>query len=94
MTAEIRIPARVDDPPHLIIWSMDELMPIVFGFLIGLFIDQKLIFTGVGWLVSKAYVRFRDTHPNGYILHMIYSWGFWPSRTKLLPNPYIQRFFP
>ena len=27
----VRIPTRADDPPHMLLWSADEIMPIIGG---------------------------------------------------------------
>ncbi len=90
----IPIPARIDEPPHLMLWSLDELMPMIVGLLVGIIVEQKLICVFAGFLLTKAYIKFRDSTPDGYMLHLIYAYGFWPSKSKTMINPYIKRLFP
>lgn len=90
----VRIPRRIDDPPHLLLWSADELAPMLIGLLIGVIIDKALICVFAGWLVTSAYRRFRDNAPDGYFLHVLYSYGFLFTKARSLVNPYIKRFFP
>ncbi|MDF5223363.1 type IV conjugative transfer system protein TraL, partial [Vibrio parahaemolyticus] len=40
------------------------------------------------------YRRFRDNHPDGYMLHMLYWGGFIATKAKSLKNPFIRRYFP
>ncbi len=44
----VKIPRRVDEPPHLLLWSADELAPMLLGLTIGVIIGKALIcFLGV-----------------------------------------------
>ncbi|MBC8386325.1 MAG: type IV conjugative transfer system protein TraL [Gammaproteobacteria bacterium] len=91
---QVRIPSRIDDPPHLLMWSLDEMAPILIGLTFGIFIGQALILTLAGLVLTNFYRRFRDNNPDGYMLHMLYNAGFLPPKGKLMINPYIKRFFP
>lgn len=90
----IKIPARIDDPPHILLWSADELAPMLLGLTFGMFIGQVLICVLIGFFVTSAYRKFRDNSPDGYFLHMLYHAGFIPSKGKSMINPFIRRFFP
>lgn len=89
----ISIPTRVDDPPHILLWSADELAPIIIGMLIGMMIEQALYTTTAGWLVARQYSKFRDNHADGYLLHILYWYGF-SREKKSMPLTMIRRFFP
>jgi len=91
---ETRIPIRQDRPPSVLLWEADELAPVMLGITIGIFIEQLLICTGFALLLTSAYRKFRDNHPDGYLLHMIYSWGYLPTKARSLVNPFVKRFFP
>ncbi|ALE65099.1 conjugative transfer protein TraL (plasmid) [Salmonella enterica subsp. enterica serovar Typhimurium] len=39
----VKIPRRVDEPPHLLLWSADELAPMLLGLTIGVIIGKALI---------------------------------------------------
>jgi len=90
----INIPSRIDDPPHLLLWSMDELAPMLIGLVVGIVLEEALIFTALGFVVTSFYRRFRDNNPDGYLLHMLYYAGFLPPKGRLMINPYIKRFQP
>ncbi|WP_249925480.1 type IV conjugative transfer system protein TraL [Escherichia coli] len=47
-----------------------------------------------GLLVTNLYRRFRDNHPDGYLLHMIYWAGFIMTKAKSLKNPFVRRYLP
>ena len=88
------IPVRADDPLHVLLWSIDELIPMVAGLMIGMIIRQALLCFLVGMAVSSLYRRFRDSHADGYLEHLFYHYGFGFSRSKSMVNPFIKRFFP
>lgn len=90
----VHIPRRIDEPPHLLLWSADELAPMLIGLVVGLVLGKALICTLAGFLVTNLYRRFRDSRPDGYLLHMIYWSGLLPSKARSLVNPFIRRFFP
>jgi conjugal transfer pilus assembly protein TraL len=33
----VSIPSYIDDPPHFLLWSADEMAPILLGLVIGIF---------------------------------------------------------
>lgn len=89
----IRIPPRIDEPPHILLWSVDELAPMLLGLSFGILIGQALICFLIGFCITSAYRKFRDNHPDGYLLHLLYYAGFLPLKGKMI-NPYIKRLFP
>ena len=90
----IHIPRHIDDPQQLLLWSADEVMPIILGLLIGMIIGKALICTMIGFVVMHQYRKFRDNHPDGFLQHAAYEWGFMPSAAPSFGNPYIRQLFP
>ncbi len=91
----VKIPRRIDDPPHLLLWSADEFAPMLVGLVIGVVLGKALPCFLIGLAVTNLYRRFKDNHPDGYILHMAYWWGLLPAgKARSLPNPYIRRMLP
>ena len=90
----VTIPGRIDDPPHVLLWSADELVPMLVGLCFGIFIEQALICTAIGFVITSGYRKFRDSSPDGYLLHLLYHYGFLPAKGKSMLNPYIRRLFP
>ena len=88
------IPTRVDDPPHILLWSSDELMPSMLGLVVGVFIGKALICCAIGFAVTALYRKFRDNNPDGYMLHVLYWSGIYPNKAKSFKNPLVRRYFP
>lgn len=91
----VRIPRRIDEPPHFLMWSADEIAPMLLGLTVGVFIGQVFICLIVGVLVTNFYKKFRDNHPDGFILHLIYWHGFTKQKKNgSMKNPFIRRYLP
>lgn len=90
----VKLPRRVDEPPHLLLWSADEIVPMILGLTIGMMIGQALMLFLAGLLITNLYRRFRDNHPDGYLLHMLYRWGVPVTRASSFKNPFIRKYFP
>lgn len=90
----VKIPRRVDEPPHLLLWSADELSPILIGLVVGVMIGKAFICCVVGLIVTNFYRKFRDNHPDGHLLHLLYWAGLPITKSRLFKNPFIRRFFP
>ncbi|EIC23882.1 type IV conjugative transfer system protein TraL [Thiorhodovibrio frisius] len=90
----LALPHGVDDPPSLLLWRLDELIPLVLMLVIGMLSDRLLIFLALGLGLSRLYGRFRDSRPDGFTLH----WGYWhglvPLKARRCPNPFTRRFQP
>ncbi|TDX26810.1 conjugal transfer pilus assembly protein TraL [Modicisalibacter xianhensis] len=90
----VRIPSRIDDPVHVLLWSLDELAPMFCGLILGMAIGQATIGFLVGLMVTNFYRRYRDTHPDGYLLHIVYWAGFVFTKARSMVNPYVRRYLP
>ncbi len=90
----VKIARRVDEPPHLLLWSADEIAPMLLGLTIGIVLAQAVLFFLIGLAITKVYARFRDNHPDGIILHLLYWSGLLSTKARSMKNPYIRRFYP
>lgn len=92
----VKIPRRVDEPPHLLLWSMDEILPLLIGLVMGVMIDKLGVCLVVGFIITKLYSKYRDSRPDGYLLHIIYWMGVPATRRKarIFKNPFVRRYFP
>ncbi|MGN1393019.1 MAG: type IV conjugative transfer system protein TraL [Succinivibrionaceae bacterium] len=88
----IEFPHGVDEPPIILLWSIDELLPLIVGILIGMQIGQALICTIIGLFISKLYSRFLDIKPQGYLLHLLYWYGIYFRSYRTMPNPFKREF--
>lgn len=95
MSDVVKIPRYIDDPPHLLLWSADEVAPIGLGLVLGIFADQLAVFSAIGFAASYIYRRFRDGRPDGFLFHWLYWYGFWPGRGgTVMRNPFERRYLP
>lgn len=90
----IKIPQRIDDPPHILLWSADEILPMMLGLIIGIIIKQALICFLIGLGITNLYKRFRDNHPDGVLLHILYWYGLVKGRAKSMKSPFVRNYFP
>jgi len=88
----VEIPRYVDDSPHILLWSADELAPLIIGLVFGILLGQALIFTVAGLSLTKVYARYRDGRPDGFFVHALYWAGLLPTRARSIPNPFARRF--
>ena len=90
----IELPRSIDDPPNVLLWTVDEIVRVTLGVIIGILADNLLFFTVVGAGVTSVYKRFRDGRPDGYLLHLIYWAGFLRCGARTIPNPYCREYLP
>lgn len=90
----VKVPNRIDDAPHLLMWSADELVPMLLGLVAGVLIGQAFICLMAGVLVTNLYRRFCDNNPDGFLLHLLYWNGFIPTKAKSFKNPYARKYLP
>jgi conjugal transfer pilus assembly protein TraL len=90
----VKIPSRIDDPVHVLMWSLDEMAPIFCGLILGMAIGQAMIGLGIGLVITNFYRRYRDNHPDGYLLHIAYWGGFMFTKARSMVNPFIRRYLP
>ncbi len=90
---QIVIARYVDDPPHFLLWQVDELAPPVLGLMAGITADNVVVFLLLGFGCNFIYRRFRDNHPRGFLLHLAYYYLGMPLRGRCFPNPFIREFF-
>ena len=88
MAIEVEIPIYADEPPHFLLWAVDEIMPILLG------LGHIFIATVISFVVSHFYKKFRDQHADGYLYHLLYWYGFGFTRSPSFINPYIRILFP
>jgi conjugal transfer pilus assembly protein TraL len=89
-----KIPAHIDEPPYLLFWRIDEVLPIGVGPVAGILLAQLTICLGTGLVPARIYRRYCDNRPDGYLLHAIYWYmgaiGF--KRNRSMPNSYERDF--
>lgn len=90
----VKIPRTINDPPNVLLWTTDELAPIMIGLIAGIFSGNLLIGLVLGGVVTSLYKRFRDGRPDGYLLHLLYWIGVLPAKARTVKNPFAKQFLP
>lgn len=90
----IQIPDRIDDPPHLLLWSLDEMAPPLVLLIIGVIMGTPMKLFFAGFILTYIYRRFRESKPDGYMLHLLYWYGVPFTRSRLMLNTFIRRLYP
>jgi conjugal transfer pilus assembly protein TraL len=82
------LPQGVDAPPSLLLWRLDDLIPLILMLMVGILADRLLMFVLLGLALSRLYGRFRDSRPDGFALHWAYWHGLVPLAARSCPNPF------
>jgi len=90
----IILPRGIDDPPQVLLWSIDELLPFMAMLLLGALTRQLAGCALASLVVIKLFRRFRDSRPDGYLYHGLYWLGLIPLKGYSWINPYRRRFLP
>ena len=94
MAPELDFPKYVDDPPTLLLWRLDDLTPVLIGLIVGILSGQLLLCLLTGAAMVHGYRKYRDRMPDGYAIHLLWSWGLLPFKGRTLPNPFAREFGP
>ena len=91
---EIRLPRHVDMPQLIIAWTIDEVLPVVALLILGIFTEYffTCLIAGVG--LMQVVRRFRESKPDGYLLHWLYWHGMVPMNAPSVINPFQRRIDP
>jgi conjugal transfer pilus assembly protein TraL len=90
----LEIPRHIDDPPQLLLWRVDDLLPLLVALITGVLTDHLLLFLALGVVGVRLYGRYRESRPDGFVAHALYWAGLLPLAGRTCPNPFIRRFLP
>ncbi|WP_395795363.1 type IV conjugative transfer system protein TraL [Aquimonas sp.] len=91
---EHELPLHLDDPQTLLFWSADELIPLALFLIAAIITEELIICMAAGVLAVYWYRRFKQTQPEGFLLHFAYWYGFVPSKARSVISPYIRQVLP
>lgn len=90
---QIQIAQHIDEPPHFLLWAVDEMVPPVLGIVAGILLGQMFYCLSAGLVVNHFYKRFRDHRPNGYLLHMLNWYIGVPLKGFCFRHVFIREFW-
>lgn len=88
----IELPKYIDEPPTILLWSIDEMAPFIIGLVLGMFLGQALVFTIFGFLITKIYRKYLAENPDGFVNHWLYWHGFTFFNSTTIVNPFEREF--
>ena len=75
MTEEIRIPQYADDPPQILIFSMEEFFIIMMFMVVGTLFNLMLPAMLVGMGMGKLFKKVQEGAMPGLLYHMLWWIG-------------------
>lgn len=87
-----RLPSKIDEPHQVLLWSTDELVPMVAMICIGMVMEQLMVSIAIGLLLSNLLRRYKDSRPDGYLYHLLYWAGLLQDRGRIWINPFRRRW--
>jgi len=90
----VRLPTKIDEPHQFLLWSADEIIPLMVFLLFGVMLNQAIILTVLGLILTHYYKKYKNSRPDGFLLHALYWAGLIPSKNKTMVNPFKRRFLP
>ena len=90
----LKLPRDLDQPQRLLIWTIDQFVPFAFAIVVGIATEWFFTSLAVGLIGAWVVGRFRDTRADGFLLHMLYWYGFVPTKARSAINPFVRRVLP
>ncbi len=90
---QVELPKFIDKPPTVLLWSVDEILPIAISVIVGMQMNHALICTIVGFCCMHFYKRYLDQNPDGFVSHLLYAYGFYFTKSRAVPNPFEKEFW-
>ena len=91
---KVTIPRYIDDPPHLLMWQLDEMLPVLIGIVIGMIIGSPTYTIIAGIVVGRFYKKIKNSRPDGFFYHYVYWYTGIGGKGRSMINPFIRRLFP
>lgn len=80
---EHKLPRYLHAQPQLLNWEFDEIMVWAPFIGLGMLTNQMLLFTAVGYVVMKFYIRLKTNGQDGYLIHFFYKLGLYNLKGKV-----------
>ncbi|WP_373742099.1 type IV conjugative transfer system protein TraL [Neisseria sp.] len=79
---KIVFPQYIDNYAPVMFWEVDDFIPVVAGFEIGVFADMfinhsmvQLFGIAFGCYLAKQYIKSKQNNLSGMLYHKLYRWG-------------------
>ncbi len=76
------LPRYLHARPQLLNWELDELMFFIPFVGIGIMVGKMPLFSVIGYVVMKIYIRLKNSKQDGYVIHFFYKLGLYNLKDK------------
>lgn len=94
MKDQSEFPRYLDAPQQVLFWTVDQMVPFATLALIGMATKNLMLCLMIGGVAAWAFARYRDSKPDGYLMHLAYWYGMLPLKGRALINPFHRRILP
>ncbi len=89
----VPLPREVDEAEVFLLWTADEAIPFILICLVGFMLDQLLVSAVVGAVCVKLFRKYKESRPDGFLLHAAYWFGLVPIRRRTIGNPFVREYY-
>lgn len=90
----IIVPTALDAPKRLLFWTVDQVVPFAFFFVIGMMAGRLFMGIVAGVFLSWALEKFKNSRSDGLMQHLAYWYGIVPLKGRSAINPFTRRIYP
>lgn len=87
------LPRMVDDPPTVLLWSIDEIAPLIISLVTGMMMGRALIFFAGGLIITSCYRKYLNRNQDGFLCHWLYWHGFYFKESRTVANPFSRIWY-
>ncbi len=89
------IPSLIDDFPQVMLWSVDEIVPVMLGMLAGVLLNQAVLGLLFGLIIAKIYKKIKAGKNDGFLAHLLWRYIFIQIfKGKAFVEPLLKRMKP
>lgn len=85
------IPQMIDNPPQIVFWETDDLLPVLLAMGFGVIMNGFTTSVLAGLALSVVYIRYKRNMLPGTLHHMGYWYGFM-SLNRIFTNGLAREF--
>lgn len=90
----IVVPNALDAQKRLLFWTVDQVVPFAFLFVIGMMAGRLFVGIVAGVALSWGLEKFKNSRSDGLMQHFAYWYGVVPMKGRAAINPFVRRIFP
>lgn len=76
----VKIPRMVNELMQVGFWEVDEALLIVLGIFTGVVTQNFLLGLFGGFILSGIFAKYKQGKNRGFLVHLIYWYGFAPAK--------------